>query len=926
MPTATYDGRSFMLDGKRVWLVSGSIHYARVPHEYWEDRIHAAKAAGLNTIETPVFWNRHEPRPGHFDFKGDNDLRRFVTLIGQAGLYCILRPGPYIGQGWDLGGLPPWLPGVKGIKLRMSNGPYLEACSRYITAIANQVRDLQVTSPKPGPIILVQNEEAWTCGDDAAATAYLGELGRYLREAGLTVPTINSNNLWQGVEGEIDCWTGSGDLLGTVRQLGAVRPAQPRVVIEFGTGGPGIWGVDTPPSPDAAALEQQIAQILVAGGQFNLTPFHGGTNFGFWGGLLPEMPGGYVTASNDQGAPLRETGEPGPNYSAVRRICTFASRFGRLLANLDPAFQPVVITPNTEPADVSAGRAPKASKATVSGPIVAHAAGPQGSVAFIFSAPGTPESGGKVRLLLPDGGVLPVDTGGVPVSWCLFDTYLSGRAKLDYCGLSAFASVGKTLVLFGPAGADGHLSVNGSPLQVTVPKGKTAAVIEHEGVTLVVCSREQIENVFATDDAVYIGIAGLTHAGQPLALHGEKKVTCISAEGQTQQVPAAAPPARRSAERATLSEWSSAGVTDYCDGSSARYAAIDGAADLSSLGSPFGYGWYRLRVKGAGGRLRLALPRAADRLHVTIDGEALGVIGSGPGAESELSATLRRGQSTIVVLAENLGRVSGGVHLGEAKGVYGDLWDIKPQRVGKGSIKIGEPVEILTFRTPIWGVQRGDLTPPGRLTWTIAHRKKTPILVSVGPWPGRGLLLVNNKAVAYLERGGGERHLLEPEQLKAGVNTIQVALIPDHGEGESLGEQALDALAGAVSFYDCVTNVSAKAEWAFARWEPPRASAFAKSRSAPSRSGCPSWWRASFRGGHGTPLFLDATGLTKGQVYLNGRHVCRYFVATGDGKAVPPQQLYYLPEPWLVAEGDNELLIFDEHGGNPARCRLVHAE
>src|SRR5678816_885241 len=214
MPSVTYDGRSFMVDGKRIWLVSGSIHYARIAHEQWQDRVHAAKLAGLNTIETPVFWNRHETRPGHFDFKGDNDLRRFVQLIGQAGMYCILRPGPFVGQLWDAGGLPPWLTSVKGIKLRAANGPLLEACSRYLTAVSGQIRDLQVTSPgKPGPIVLVQSESGWTCGDDAAAQSYLGELNRYLRESGINVPIINANNLWAGAEGEVDCWTGGGDML-----------------------------------------------------------------------------------------------------------------------------------------------------------------------------------------------------------------------------------------------------------------------------------------------------------------------------------------------------------------------------------------------------------------------------------------------------------------------------------------------------------------------------------------------------------------------------------------------------------------------------------------------------------------------------------------------------------------------------------------
>src|SRR5690606_3070223 len=62
MATVTFDGRSFMLDGRRIWLVSGQVAYGRIPREHWADRIHAAKLAGLNTIETPVFWSQHEPR------------------------------------------------------------------------------------------------------------------------------------------------------------------------------------------------------------------------------------------------------------------------------------------------------------------------------------------------------------------------------------------------------------------------------------------------------------------------------------------------------------------------------------------------------------------------------------------------------------------------------------------------------------------------------------------------------------------------------------------------------------------------------------------------------------------------------------------------------------------------------------------------
>lgn len=77
----------------------------------------------------------------------------------------------------------------------------MDSVSRFFAAIAEQVRDLQVTAPgQGGALLAVQVEHEWTCGDDHAG-AYLGDLGRYLRESGITVPVLNANNLWQGARG-----------------------------------------------------------------------------------------------------------------------------------------------------------------------------------------------------------------------------------------------------------------------------------------------------------------------------------------------------------------------------------------------------------------------------------------------------------------------------------------------------------------------------------------------------------------------------------------------------------------------------------------------------------------------------------------------------------------------------------------------------
>jgi len=64
----------FQFDGKSYQILSGEMHYPRVPRAYWRDRFQKARAMGLNTITTYVFWNLHEPRPGVYDFAGQNDV------------------------------------------------------------------------------------------------------------------------------------------------------------------------------------------------------------------------------------------------------------------------------------------------------------------------------------------------------------------------------------------------------------------------------------------------------------------------------------------------------------------------------------------------------------------------------------------------------------------------------------------------------------------------------------------------------------------------------------------------------------------------------------------------------------------------------------------------------------------------------------
>lgn len=918
MASVTYDGRSFMLDGRRLWLVAGSIHYARVPRDQWADRIHAAKLAGLNTVETPVFWNRHEPRPGFFDFKGDNDIRHFVELVGRAGMHVILRMGPYVGSEWDMGGLPSWLLGQNNMRLRTANGPFLEACSRFLNAVADQVRDLQVTSPgKGGPILLVQNESEWTCGNDELAASYLGELERYLREAGITVPTVNSNNLWQSVEGEIDCWHGSADMVASMRQLNSVRPDQPRIVIDFDIRAGSTWGSAAPQPMTGWEIQRRLAEVLVAGGQFNIQPFHGGSNFGFWAGRLADGPASFAVQSHDQGAPVTEAGTPSPAFHAVRRLTTFASKFGRVFANLDSSYQPVIVDPGHAVAP-SRSAAKNGAEPAPRGLSVVHAKGSQGGVVFVF-ADGPVRS---TQLLLPSGVTLPVELGEQSVAWCLFDTHISGRAVLDYCNLNAFATSGRVLVCFGPAGSKGVVAVNGSPIEVVVPSGKDPLALEHEGLTLLVLNEAQIDHTFVTEDSVYVNAAGLTADGKPLPLPGAKSVVRFSADGQRSNVTIPAPKPVENHEKLAISNWVCADTQDYSDGSSARFASIAGPSDLTSLGSPFGYGWYRVTFKSAAAaKTALRFPQAGDRLHLFAEGDSLGVIGLGPGAKEEIAVPIKKG-GHLVVLAENLGRFSTGMHLGERKGVHGHAWECAEVKLGKPKIAHGDPIEVLSFVAPFWEVRVGDATHPDRITWLMTGRKKGPMLVSFSAMPVRALLLLNDKPIAAIDRSGPTVVTIPHDDFSRGNNRIQLALLQDSHSAEQTAAEAESLCKSAathITFSEGVDCPTLKADWAFAKWEPPTASAF---HAAKGKLDGPVWWRAKFTAAqHGSPLYLDLTGMTKGQIYINDRHLGRYFNQGPDGKPVAGQSRWHIPRSWLKA-GENDLMLFDEHGGQPAKVRL----
>jgi beta-galactosidase len=338
MPEFTVGETDFLLDGRPLRIISGALHYFRVHPDLWADRIEKAHQMGLNTIETYVAWNAHAPQPGEFDLSGGLDLDRFLRLIAEAGMYAIVRPGPYICAEWDNGGLPAWLFRDPEVGVRRYEPRYLAAVRDYLNQVYNVVVPHQID--RGGPVLLVQIENEYGAfGNDKR---YLAALTEYTREAGITVPltTVDQPTPEMLEAGSLDglhrtasFGSRSTERLATLR---AHQPTGPLMCSEFWNGWFDHWGAHhhTTSAEESAA---DLDALLAAGGSVNLYMFHGGTNFGLTNGANDKGVYQPLVTSYDYDAPLDEAGNPTAKYHAFRDVI---ARYHKVPDSVPPPAQP----------------------------------------------------------------------------------------------------------------------------------------------------------------------------------------------------------------------------------------------------------------------------------------------------------------------------------------------------------------------------------------------------------------------------------------------------------------------------------------------------------------------------------------------------------------------------------------------------------
>ncbi|GLF98536.1 glycoside hydrolase family 35 protein [Streptomyces yaizuensis] len=316
--------KDFLLDGRPVRLLSGALHYFRVHEEQWGHRLAMLRAMGLNCVETYVPWNLHEPSPGTYADPGA--LGRFLDAARAAGLWAIVRPGPYICAEWENGGLPHWLTGPLGRRVRTADEDFLGPVERWFARLLPQVVERQID--RGGPVLMVQIENEYgSWGSDAV---YLRRIAALLRSLGVRVPLFTSDGpedhmLTAGsVPGELATVNFGSGARGAFETLRQHRPSGPLMCMEFWCGWFDHWGEEhTARDPGEAA--KALREILEAGASVNIYLAHGGTSAGGWAGAnrSGSVQDGALeptVTSYDYDAPIDEEGRPTAKFHAFRAV------------------------------------------------------------------------------------------------------------------------------------------------------------------------------------------------------------------------------------------------------------------------------------------------------------------------------------------------------------------------------------------------------------------------------------------------------------------------------------------------------------------------------------------------------------------------------------------------------------------------------
>ena len=950
-----FDGKGFIIHGKRVFIVAGDLHYSRVPPALWRDRLLRIKRAGYNTIQTYVFWNFHEPKEGVYNFSGDRDLRAYLKLIQSLGMYAIVRVGPYVNAEWDSGGWPIWLRFKPGLSVRDDNKPFYDAMDPWLEHLMPIVSSEQINHG--GPIILVQleNEDTRGAGTDLP-NPYFIHLKDKCVSLGLQVPYCFSG-------------TNHGDDPAGNAPLSNAARTTPWYSTEFWTGWIRFYG-DTPDR--AAHLIRATWKLLAYGGTgYSHYTMAGGSNFDNW--ACSEQGANY-----DFGAPIGQAGDFREAYYGLKLASNFATSFQSILDDSDDS------------SDKYQNTAPNVT--------ISARTAPAGSIVFLDNQQGTAV---QTRIKAADGQSYPVDgplniapNEIVPV---VEDYPVFPHLTLKVDAARTLQLIGtdnaSTLVVYGPPGDSGELvfattdkalrteggsytphgwgwaTGSGSadlkvvfsdqkPAIYTLYSGKQRLRIVAESAFL--AQRTYNVNV-GNDDYM---VCGPDYVGQTennngnLIFHTEQATDPASPPTQDWLIAGSGQPSLLTADPSkntvtskaprvpVLSAWSVA------DGNTQAAPAFDDAHWFSSPapepmgadGSESSYAWYRASVNSdIVGDYAIDIADAGDWVSAFVDGKHQSSSNVSQRFDSaqprSLSVHVHVGVNHIAFLTSHYGRSKihayvGPIDVQDRKGIYGPITLMFHPDVTDN---------ITTFREKADdnGQKDADQMTAHGLDVSGADWKDVAIGTDVFnghvgyawfratlpnlPAPGRyiklayvddnGFVYVNGKLVVSSQGYGvpfGAN--IDSAWNPNGPNDLAVLVQNTNGGGGIYGPVTVDG--PAVGGKTDIANWKMQGGLTVPSgrdWKPVDPKMVA--------DGSPRFYQATFDlprdtgAGIHPVLRFSPDGLSRGTIYLNGHNLGRYPELTiGLG--------IFFPESYMH-EGKNTITLFDEDGASPLSAKII---
>lgn len=694
--TVTFNKDCYCINGEPTWLLSGEMHYFKMTRGDWRRRLVQLKCAGFNTVSVYMPWNYHELTEGEWDFSGDRDVEHFLALAAELGLFVVARPGPYICNEWQAGGLPAWLSAKPGIRIRTKDPLFLSYMDKWWERIAPIIKRYELGCG--GAVILAQVENEYGHYGEGQEADYVYHLRDGLRKHGVSVPIINCDSfinfarLKPGVfEGINMCCNFGGDGLRNLQRARGMQPDAPLFVTEYwiaafdwwGRNGSAVYG-------DDRALNGALE--IAAGGASGLTAFvfAGGAHFGYWHGRSICSDANFMTTLYGPGAPILDDGLFSEKYQL------FKNRLSPLCIS---AF---------------AGTGMPEVEETQPGLLKAVRKGPDMTCEFMLnrskeqiSIADTEKDQACVDMSIPAGAV----------QWRVRNLRLPGGAILKQTSLELFA-VEPALVVYGDASADAWLDLDDRRLQVRVPADDAPALYRHAELDVLVLNRDAVARCWRIEiPGAATAVLGGPDRIEDASVAGGKLRLKVSSQAKTSvwrllnhgvvterpsyQEPV--PSQKVSLESVRISHSLPEIAPDFDD---SAWFTHKQPRPMAVFGHGHGWAWYRtaFKVKDAGPQT-IIFSGADDRAHAWVDGQYIGTRGWGSNHGWHLMPNLAKGTHTLSMLVENLGMFNSGaefdIPLGEPKGVYGPVWlngkEIRGWRMRSG---LGEGEGIDSWNLP----------------------------------------------------------------------------------------------------------------------------------------------------------------------------------------------------------------------------------